>query len=294
MLRAVVLLAFAALTSAAFAGPQMVAFDREGAICVAALDQPKPRKLAKGAWPQISPDGARVAFNTDGPGNDTRRSIAVADVATGKATLFKDVPSDNCYGPVWSPDGRQIAFYIYKEDEWHIGLVDANGSHFRYLWKSDRKNHTLWSVAWAPDGQSFFAEDLDTIYQVGPDGKTLAQWSVEKTFPNGGLSSGSHLAPSPDGKSLLVDVDMGEDVTREDWDGPPPSIWRLDLATGKAERISKPDQYLWEPAWINDREILCNGLPVGSKDFSLFRLPATGGKPALWVKNARSASVSRE
>jgi TolB protein len=291
MLRAVVLLVLT-FTSAAFAGPQMAAFDREGSICTATIEQPKPRKLAKGAWPQISPDGARVAFNTEGGDKDVRRFIAVSDLATGKITLFKDVPSDNCYGPVWSPDGKQIAFYIYKGDEWHIGLVDADGTHFRYFWKSDKKNHTLWSIAWAQDGQSFFAEDLDTIYRVGLDGKTLAQWSVEKTFPRGGLSSGSHLAPSPDGKSLLVDVDMDENVTREDWDGPPPSIWQLDLATGKATRISKPDQYLWEPAWINDREILCNGLPAGSKTFSLFRLPAAGGKPALWVKNARSASVS--
>jgi TolB protein len=293
MLRAAVYLALA-FTAAAIAGPQKVAFDRGGGIRVATLEQPKPRKLAKGAWPQISPDGTRVAFNTEGDDKDVRRFIAVAEVATGKTAVFKDVPSDNSYGPVWSPDGKQIAFYIYKDAEWHIGLVDADGTHFRYLWKSDKKNHTLWSIAWAPDGQSFFAEDLDTIYRVDLDGKTLAQWSVATVFPRGGLSSGSHLAPSPDGKSLLVDVDMDENVTREDWDGPPPSIWQLDLATGKADRITKPDQYLWEPAWINDREILCNGLPVGSKDFSLFRLPAAGGKPTLWVKNARSASVSRE
>jgi TolB protein len=293
MLRAVVCLALA-FTAIAFAGPQKVAFDRKGVIYVATLDQPKPHKVAKGAWPQISPDGTRVAFNTEGDDKDVRRWIAVTDLATGRTTTLKNVPSDNSYGPVWSPDGRQIAFYILTENNWHIGLVDSDDTHFRYLKKADKQDHSYWSAAWAPDGKSLFCENLDTIYRIDLDGKILAQWSVAKIFPHGGLSSGSRLAPSPDGKSLLVDVDMDEDVTREDWDGPPPSIWRLDLATGKVERITKPDQYLWEPAWINDREILCNGLPVGSKDFSLFRLPATGGKPALWVKNARSASVSRE
>lgn len=293
MLRAAALLVLT-LTAAAFAGPQMAAFDREGSICTTTLEQPKPRKLAKGAWPQISPDGTRVAFNTEGGDKDMRRFIAVADLATGRASTLKDVPSDNCYGPVWSPDGRQIVFYILTENNWHIGLVDADGTHFRYLKKADGQDHSYWSAAWAPDGKSLFCEDLDTIYRIGLDGKILAQWSVAKIFPHGGLSSGSRLAPSPDGKSLLVDVDMDENVDREDWDGPPPSIWRLDLATGKTERITKPDQYLWEPAWINDREILCNGLPAGSKTFSLFRLPAAGGKPALWVKNARSASVSHE
>jgi len=291
MLRSPVLLAIA--VSSAFASPQTAAFDREGDLCIAALEHPKPRKIARGAWPQISPDGTRLAFNTEGPGNDTRRSVAVADVATGKVTRFQNVPSDNCYGPIWSPDGRQIAFYIYEGNEWHIGLLDADGAHFRYLWKSDKPGHTLWSAAWAPDGKSLFCEDLDTLYRLALDGKVLARWNVAKIFPRGGLSSGSRLAPSPDGKSLLVDVDMDENVDRADWDGPPPSIWQLDLATNAAVRVTQPGQYLWEPAWINDHEILCNGLPKNAKAPSLYRLPVSGGDPKLVIKNARDASVSR-
>jgi len=279
-----------ALAASLHAAEQTVAYT-DGTILTRALDGGKPRRITEGAWPDISPDGTKVAYNTESAKTMERR-IAVADIATRRSTVFSEIPSDNCHSPAWSPDGKQITFYIYADSDWHIGLVNADGTGFRYVHKAGANHRTRWGAAWAADGKSLFCQDLDTLYRIALDGKILAQWSVEKTFPRGGLNSGARLAPSPDGKSLLVDVDMGEDVNREDWDGPPPSIWQLDLATGRADRITKPDQYLWEPAWINDREILCNGLPAGSKTFSIFRLPVAGGKPTLWVKKARSASVS--
>ena len=79
------------------------------------------KKIAGGGWPEISPDGARIAFNTEGDAKNRpgpERHIAVIDVATGKIDVFKDIPSDNCFGPVWSRDGSQIAFYIMSEGDW--------------------------------------------------------------------------------------------------------------------------------------------------------------------------------
>lgn len=38
------------------------------------------------------------------------------------------------------------------------------------------------------------------------------------------MSGDIRLDASPDGKSLLMDVEMDEKA-RKDWDGPPPSVW---------------------------------------------------------------------
>src|SRR5215470_20437961 len=91
------------------AAPRKIAYDRNGKIFVADVDGTHPKKIAEGDWPEISPDGNHVAFNTEGDAKDRpgpERHIAIADVASGKVSIIPNIPSDNCFGPVWSPDGK--------------------------------------------------------------------------------------------------------------------------------------------------------------------------------------------
>jgi len=125
--------AFSALSHAA---QRKIAYERGDNIFVADIDGTHPKKIAAGALPEISPDGTRIAFNTEAdaktrPGPERR--IAIADLATGKVTILKEIPSDNCFGPVWSPDGKQLAFSIMAEKAWQLGLVDADDSGFRFV-----------------------------------------------------------------------------------------------------------------------------------------------------------------
>ena len=119
--------AFSALVNAE---QRKIAYDRGGKIFVDDVDGTHPKKIADGTWPEISPDGTRVAFNTEDnaknrPGPE--RHIAIADVASRKVTVVPNIPSDNCFGPVWSPDGKQLAFSIMADNAWHLGLVNADG-----------------------------------------------------------------------------------------------------------------------------------------------------------------------
>ena len=128
-----VCVAFSALTSAA---QRKIAYGHRDDIFVADTDGTHQKKVAAGALPEISPDGTRVAFNTDEdsktrPGPE--RHIAIADLGTGKVRILKEIPSDNCFGPVWSPDGSKLAFSIMAEKEWHLGLVNADGYGFRLV-----------------------------------------------------------------------------------------------------------------------------------------------------------------
>ena len=121
-------LAFSALVNAA---ERKIAYERGENIFVADADGTHSKKIAKGALPEISPDGTRIAFNTEGDAKNRpgpERHIAIADVASGKATVLPSIPSDNCFGPVWSPDGKQLAFSTMTDNAWHLGLVNADGS----------------------------------------------------------------------------------------------------------------------------------------------------------------------
>jgi TolB protein len=296
MIRSLVTLAALLLLHASLGAEQRrVAFEQGSDIWVANLDGTGAKKIARGTQPDISANGARVAFNTDtGDLKTLNRRIAFADVATGKATVFKrGIPSDNCQHAVWSPDGSQILFNLYTENDWHLGLINADGSGFRYVKKAPSKGSSFWSACWAPDGHSIYVQDLDKISQLGLDGAELKTWDLHALFPAAGLTSSFRMAVSPDGSTLLLDVEEDEEVEREDWDGPPPAIWTLDLATGKVTRFTPKGFFGWSGSWLSDEEILFVSQGDKEKQRSLYRMSRQGENRKQLLKNADAPSVSR-
>ena len=158
-------LAFSALARAA---ERKIAYERGENIFIVDIDGSHAKKIADGALPEISPDGTRVAFNTEGDAKNRpgpERHIAIAENTSGKITILQNIPSDNCFGPVWSPDGKQLAFSIMADKEWHLGLVNADGSGFRFVKNAELKPEAFGAPEWARDGKSIFCHDLDNIYQ---------------------------------------------------------------------------------------------------------------------------------
>ena len=289
-------LAFVLLSSMGFAAdaPRMLGFERNGAVWVAKADGTGAKKIAAGADPDISPDGTRLAFTLNGGKDGPERTIAVADIATGKVTVLKgQIPSDNCFRPVWSPTGAKILFNIYTDNDWHLGLISADGTTFGYFKKATTKNVSSWSACWAPDGRSVYVQDLTKISQLGPDGAELKSWTLDAFIPKGSFSSASHLAVSPDGGMLLMDVEMDEIVKRKGWEGPPPALWTLDLATQKATRLTPKGFFGWGGCWIGPGEIVFVSQAIGEVDASLSRMSLGGKDRKVILKKANAPSVSR-
>jgi TolB protein len=284
--------AFTALLDAA---QRKIAYDRGGKIFVADVDGTHSKKIADGAWPEISPDGTRVAFNTEGDAKnrpDPERHIAIADVASGKVTVVPNIPSDNCFGPVWSRDGNQIAFYIMSEGDWQIGVVKSNGSDFRFLKKAGPNNNSFWSMCWAPQNHSFFCQDLTNLYQFAVDGSLIKRWDIGKLTGGGSMSSGTRLDVSPNGRRIIFDVDLAEESTRKNWDGAPPGIFVLDLETDSATRVSAKGLYAFNPQFITDDEFLFSLQKENENEPSIYRMSTDGKNLKLLIKNARFPTVS--
>jgi Tol biopolymer transport system component len=70
---------------------------------------PKPVLLATACGAALSPDGARMAFDTCTVDAEYTmhygKELFVTDTATGRSKL----PIGDCHGPAWSPDGGRIA-----------------------------------------------------------------------------------------------------------------------------------------------------------------------------------------
>ncbi len=280
------------LSSPAFAvdAPRKLAFDRnDNTVWVSNLDGAGAKRIAAGVDADISPDGTRLAFNTEDKGPD--RHIAVADLASGLITVFKDVPSNNCFGPVWAPDGTKLLFYILIDHDWDIGLVHADGTGFRILKKAGPNSHSFFSACWMPDGQSLFCQDLDNLYRIGLDGAVIKRWTLQKLFTKGDMDSNMRFDVSPDGGMLLVDLNSDVDHGRKDWDGPAPAVWVMDLTTEKARNLTPI--FWWEPRWITNCEFLCISQGAREKQPSIYRVSLDGKSRELVIKNATNPSVSR-
>jgi hypothetical protein len=63
--------------------------------------------------------------------------------------------------------------------------------------------------------QIHFCHDLDNIYQIDLDGNVLKKWELSKILTDASMNGGDRLSVSPDGKTLLMDVDCGSEHERK-------------------------------------------------------------------------------
>jgi Tol biopolymer transport system component len=198
-------------TAAAPAGEQrsLVWIDRNGVRVGGQLGSP-----GTFAGIDLSPDGSRFAVHRhEGLGGDSWSF----DLAQGRMQrLTFDVTQDNS-SPLWSPDGRRIAFASRRDGKWGLYLKSADGTGNDELiidsgepkapmsWSPDGKLLVYWQLGGAGDiwyvpltGEKKPIPILQTpfnefVAQVSPDGKWLAYQSNEtgraeiyiKPFPEG-------------------------------------------------------------------------------------------------------------
>jgi len=286
---------FLTLAGLASGAQQKIAFERGDNVWIANLGGSDAKKVAAGSLPNISPDATRLAFNTSEdsktrPGPE--RHIAITDLASGKVTVLKDIPSDNCFGPVWSPDGNKIAFSIMAEKEWHLGIVNADGSGFRFVKNAQLKSEAFGAPTWARDGKSIFCHDLDNLYHIDLGGNVLKKWALSKLLTEAGMSGNDRLSVSPDGKTLLMNVDLVAEHERKNWDGPQPAVYVFDFDTEKTSRVTAKDDFVWDPYWVTNDEFLCVIQKEHENEPSLYRMSLDGKNPKVIVKRARTPSVT--
>ena len=298
------LLSLFSCAAIATATDRHIAFERNDAIWVANLDGSNQKKIATGIFPAISPDGKRIAFTTLKKSGATYiRHVAVVDLvrqsdglvpwrAGGKPNIFKDVTSENAYYPSWSPDGKRILFTFRNKDVWHLGVINADGKEFRVVKKGESDKVTLYSPCWARDGQSIFCQNMTNIYRLKLDGAVLDRWNIEKTIPNGDMSGDGRIDVSPDGRLLLLSIDMAEENNRKDWDGPPPALWTFEIATQKAVRVTKKNLFAWDGCWMDNQNVLFLSQAAGEKTASIHRMSIKRVNLKRLIPNARKVTVN--
>ena len=90
-------------------------------------DGDNPRRLtdhdAGDGFPSWSPDGRRIAFDSDRDGNI---EVYVMDADGANPRRLTDHDASDGF-PSWSPDGRRIAFGSNRDGNWEVYAMDADG-----------------------------------------------------------------------------------------------------------------------------------------------------------------------
>ena len=119
----------------------------------------------------LSPDGTRAVASRTNPRNRANADLWMLDLLRGGSpTRFTFLPGLRADGPVWSPDGRRIAFFRFGASG-RIGLyqkVVGSAQDEEMLQAATRGLMT--PTSWSPDGRFVLYAETASDDELGPVG----------------------------------------------------------------------------------------------------------------------------
>jgi dipeptidyl aminopeptidase/acylaminoacyl peptidase len=209
--------------------------------------------------PSISPDGKQIVFTrtwVDKMKDEYRSNLWIVDV---DGTRIRELTSGSWRdsSPVWSPDGKRIAFLSDRDgtNQLHILWVDT-----REVAQLTHLERAPGGLQWSPDGKqiafTLFVPDNDPILSVKlPDRPRGAQWARPAVIVNRLSWAADGRGPLPMGHNhvFVIDSVLGgtpRQITSGKYSHSGPE-WSADAKTMYVSAIRKPEaEYL-----RNDSEI---------------------------------------
>src|SRR5262245_12389872 len=208
-------------------------------------------------YPSLSPDGNHVVFSWNGPRQDNP-DIYVQQIGVGAPLRLTTDPA-NDYNPVWSPDGRSIAFLRgLTLGQSELRLIPPLGGQPERKLVEVRVLQSVWPpyLACCPNSDCLIATDSggeskpDALFVVSVDTGEKRQL----THPQHPAPGDTHPAVSPDGRWLVFRRDTSGPFTGE--------LYRVRLgrepvsagvtARGDPLRLTPAVLDAAQPAWMSD------------------------------------------
>jgi dipeptidyl aminopeptidase/acylaminoacyl peptidase len=260
----------------------------------------------------ISPDGRSIAYTVvvrDSPGRPSGQ-LWVMDLGTGKSVrLGGDKPAG---GPVWSNDGKWIAFQGFEGDKHGLIVAHPDGSGALYLARLAGTNSPLPGMgndlAWSPDGKriafvSSIADDraaeaagdpmVISRYLYKPDaGEGMTRFNDNQRLHIFTVDLSSHetrqvtqgnfdehsIDWSPDGKRIVFA--SNREPNQDEFFNY--DLFTLELSDNSIHRLTATESNEYDPRWSPDgQHIAFRGTSRGLTDRE-----TTMEDTHVWVMNA--------
>lgn len=197
------------------------------------------------AEPSLSPDGREIAFVAGG-------DIWTVAAGGGEARLLVTDPATE-WKPLWSPDGKRLAFASNRTGNGDVYVLDlAGGTPVRITYDDGRDQLD----AWSRDGKWLYFHStsrdvagMNDLWRVAATGGTPMQVTAERYLNE------YFGAPSPDGASIAF---AARGIASGQWWRHGSShidtsqLWTMDLATKRYEPLGEDGARSVWPMWMPD------------------------------------------
>jgi len=242
---------------------------------------------------RLSPDGTWLAY-TYSDSSFPERRVGLMDLETEKTTIL-DSGCYNCYGPVWSPDGKYLAYNAYADRQWRIKYVDRENTHAEFLIKKV-DGHEYYSPQWAPDSRSIVVQDMAAVRIIDLGGNTLKTIPFSDIDTNIAVSSAISFLLTPKEEKLIYESGVSTDtIPAPNSDEPPSYIFSYDMNSKKVTRLTAAKYNCFKPVLRGDT-IFCHGWdPAGEPHDmgNVYRMNINGGDFKLAFKSCNYFSCRR-
>ncbi|HEX5889956.1 MAG TPA: hypothetical protein VFY61_14705, partial [Pyrinomonadaceae bacterium] len=190
----------------------------------------------------------RVAINQTHISFTYAGKIWLVERSGGVAKRLTNTPNEET-SPVFSPDGKRIAFSRSNGNDWDVFIAAADGSgeptRVTMMPEDD------FVTAWSPDGREVIFEttrDEETVTRLY---KTSAErLALATALPLHQSYSGSL---SPDATRIVYNPRSGAGEWRYYRGGYAAPLWIANLKTGALEKLSNGTHNDRNPQWLGDR-----------------------------------------
>lgn len=190
--------------------------------------------------PEWSPDGRQIALASM-QGAILDIFILPVDVTASSAdsTKWKNLTGDVLGGdeyPSWSPDGTKMAFHSFRDGNWEIYVMNADGTgQTRLTYNPGEDTFPIWS----PDGTRLIFSSAHIgytdIYVINADGSGLTQLTTDP-------APEYDPAWSPDGSMIAFTRAVDEDPRRA-------RIYLMQADGSGQIQITNTSASDWNPVW---------------------------------------------
>jgi serine/threonine protein kinase/Tol biopolymer transport system component len=214
------------------------------------------------------------------------RPAASKRVLPATFTRLTDLEGSETF-PSLSPSGELFVYAKAQNGKTDIYLQRVGGGNPLNLTAESPADST--QPAFSPDGaQIAFRSEREGggIFVMGATGESMRRVT----------DRGFNPAWSPDGREIAFSTESISDPRVRSTEG---QVWRVDIATGRLQRVAGPDAV--QPSWSpHGRRIAYWGIPRGSGRRVLWTVPDGGGSPVVvtesgafnwspaWSPNGRS------
>jgi dipeptidyl aminopeptidase/acylaminoacyl peptidase len=212
----------------------------------------------------MSPDGSMLAFVNARVDHSFVGVFDLASASSGKQVRYLDPSVDRDSDPVWSRDGKQLAFIrtpTSREafafgpkrtgDPWAIRIANIQTGTSREIWKADDGQGSVFRNV-VSDDQIFWSADNHIIFPWEKDGWTHL-YSIAAAGPDRqkatlltpGEFEVEHVCMSSDGNQIVYSSNQG-DIDRR-------HIWRVTAAGGRSpQAITSGKGIEWAPVVVGN------------------------------------------